>query len=230
MGFPVSTSIVKPEALSASPSSFDWREYGRVTPVKKQSTNCGIPSLLAATALYESLLAIATKGTHYDLAEQYGLDCIYKKNCAYPALYLELQLYKSTGIPLESTYPFDKSQIYPDICTNTAMGVKINQTVKAISFTPNMATELLQQHLIENGPMIVFVEGNEIPFISAGPSGLISCSGIGAANYHVLLVGYNSTHWFVKNSWGTGWGDNGYGYIDKQTGHDCWIKSYAVEI
>jgi hypothetical protein len=45
-----------------------------------------------------------------------------------------------------------------------------------------------------------------------------------------LLIGYNTTHWFIKNSWGTGWGNNGYGYIDKK--HDCklstWVDAWRV--
>lgn len=32
-------------------------------------------------------------------------------------------------------------------------------------------------------------------------------------HYHaMLIVGYNSNSWIVKNSWGTGFGDNGYVY------------------
>lgn len=38
---------------------------------------------------------------------------------------------------------------------------------------------------------------------------------MGASDHYVLLFGYNSTHWFVKNSWGTAWGDYGIGYILK---------------
>lgn len=41
----------------------------------------------------------------------------------------------------------------------------------------------------------------------------------------VLLVGFNETHWFIKNSWGTNWGDRGYGYLDKSS--DCGLKTYV---
>lgn len=40
-----------------------------------------------------------------------------------------------------------------------------------------------------------------------------------------MLVGYNSTHWFVKNSWGTGWGDQGFGYISKT--NDCGLRTWV---
>ena len=55
-------------SLFASPSSFDWRNYGRVTPVKNQGS-CGACWAFASTGQFESLLAIGTNGTLYDLAE-----------------------------------------------------------------------------------------------------------------------------------------------------------------
>ena len=61
----------------------------------------------------------------------------------------------------------------------------------------------IQQDLVEHGPMAVGVYGSGIDFANAGPSGLISCAYAPAINHAVLLVGYNTSHWFVKNSWGT---------------------------
>ena len=47
----------------------------------------------------------------------------------------------------------------------------------------------------------------------------------GAINHAILLVGYNTTHWFVKNSWDTWWGDKGFGYILKT--NDCQLKTWV---
>jgi hypothetical protein len=59
----------------------------------------------------------------------------------------------------------------------------------------------------------------------AGKTGLIDNCATNSVDHAILLVGYNSTHWFVKNSWGTSWGDNGFGYILKV--NDCNLHSWV---
>lgn len=45
-------------------------------------------------------------------------------------------------------------------------------------------------------------------------------------NHAVLLVGYTSTHWIVKNSWGQAWGANGFAFVPKSS--DCGLSKYVV--
>jgi hypothetical protein len=47
----------------------------------------------------------------------------------------------------------------------------------------------------------------------------------GSINHAILVVGYNTTHWFIKNSWNTGWGDKGFGYILKT--NPCQLGTYV---
>lgn len=130
-----SSRPLKSNGLFAAPTSFDWRTYNRVTPIKDQGS-CGSCWSFSATAEYESKLAIATKGTYYDLAEQYGLECdTFSYGCdgGYP--YRTLQLFQTTGVPLESAYPYNQGySSYSGICTNTTGRVKINQTVNNVTF------------------------------------------------------------------------------------------------
>ena len=45
-------------------------------------------------------------------------------------------------------------------------------------------------------------------------------------NHAVVVVGYDSDgNWIVKNSWGTGWGENGYAVVSKNT--NCAITYQA---
>lgn len=75
------------------------------------------------------------------------------------------------------------------------------------------------------GPLTVGVNASHNAFWYAGSSGLINCPATTSIDHAILLVGYNETHWFIKNSWGTNWGHNGYGYINKSS--DCSLKTYV---
>lgn len=95
-----------------SPTTFDWRIYDRVTDVKDQGM-CGSCWAFAATAQYQSLLAIATNGTKYDLSEQYLRQCdYYSSGCdgGYP--FTSLGLTSKGGMPLESLYPYLDTNTY----------------------------------------------------------------------------------------------------------------------
>jgi hypothetical protein len=80
--------------------------------------------------------------------------------------------------------------------------------------------------LTKSGPLTVAVYANHPAFQYVGSSGLINnCPTDGGPDHAVLLVGYNSTHWFIKNSWGPYWGHNGYGYILKT--NDCKLSTWV---
>lgn len=70
-----------------------------MTDIRNQGS-CGSCWAFAATAQYESALAIATNGQKYDLSEQYGVECdtlSFGCNGGYP--FRTLELFKNTGIP-----------------------------------------------------------------------------------------------------------------------------------
>lgn len=80
--------------------------------------------------------------------------------------------------------------------------------------------------LTNYGPLTIPIQGSNIYFQSAGADGFVdNCLSTTSIDHAVLLVGYTETHWIIKNSWGTGWGNQGFGYISRT--NDCGIKTVA---
>jgi hypothetical protein len=48
-------------------------------------------------------------------------------------------------------------------------------------------------------------------------------------NHAIVLVGYNTTgnYYIIKNSWGTMWGQNGFGYVSMT--NDCGISEFVYQ-
>lgn len=140
-----------------------------------------------------------------------------------------MKIYNTTGIPPEVNYPYQGvDRFYTNsnrsICTDTNR-TKLNANITRVQYTTTLTMEQLQQELVNVGPLTVGVNASHNAFWYAGPSGLINCPNVTSMDHAILLVGYNETHWFIKNSWGTNWGHGGYGYINKSS--DCNLKSYA---
>ena len=48
-------------------------------------------------------------------------------------------------------------------------------------------------------------------------------------DHAVTIVGYTTDAWIVKNSWGRGWGDKGYIYLER--GHNtCGLAEYITYV
>jgi C1A family cysteine protease len=65
---------------------------------------------------------------------------------------------------------------------------------------------------MENGPVMGALNANHLQRYTSGVLNVANCpTGI---NHAIAIVGWGShngiDYWIVKNSWGTGWGENGY--------------------
>lgn len=57
-------------------------------------------------------------------------------------------------------------------------------------------------------------------FTSYG-SGTMECINPPANDHAVVVVGYTPTAYIIKNSWGTSWGQNGFGFISRNSSRNC---------
>lgn len=85
--------------LVGAPTSWDWREYSKVTPIKVQGS-CGSCWAFSSVAAFESLLLIKT-GQSYDLSEEYVVECAGAYSSCYGGYVTDADiLLEKSGAPL----------------------------------------------------------------------------------------------------------------------------------
>jgi cathepsin L len=93
------------------------------------------------------------------------------------------------------------------------------------------SVDQIKQSLVANGPLAVAVRAT--PAFQAYRSGVFNENAPGDINHGVVLVGWDDGRqaWRIKNSWGTGWGEQGYMWIrygSNSIGYAAtWVKPLA---
>ena len=226
-------TIVK--VSNAAPAAYDWRDYGRVSPVKDQGS-CGSCWAFSTVANLEGLY-YANKGVMKTFSEQMLVDCDTSDSGCNGGLmeYAFTWLKKNGGIMTDTDYPYkgvkstcrsDKSK-YVDM---TITGYK--KLGSSWSTWSAVDEDEVKEFLYETGPLAIALNADPLQTYSSGILDVTSTkcptSGI---NHAVTLVGYgtenNVAYWIVKNSWGTSWGEKGYFRIRRGNG-TCGINCYIT--
>ncbi len=195
-----------------SEATFDWRHVNGsnwMTPVKDQGT-CGSCWAFAPVAMAESKFEIelGEPDLNPDLSEQQIISCSPAGSCALGGLPEDALIYMAlVGIADEDIYPYEAED------SPCAVGPSFGGPFRRVlewDYVPMDGVPLL----VNEGPLTV---GFEIYADFPGYSGGIYVNGTDdIVGLHVLtLVGFDlhGRYWIVKNSWGTGWGENGYARI-----------------
>lgn len=195
------------------PPALDWRKAGGnfVTPPKNQK-NCGACWAFAMTGGLESyvLRTQHRPGEDLDLSEQVMLSCSWVGSCGGGILYPSFLA--TTGLPAETAYPYPAAK---GSCEAAAPGW--GQTAYKIDnwgFVWDTVGQL-KAALANYGPLPTSMRVYE-DFMHY-KSGVYSyTSGKSLGGHAVLLVGYDDAgqYFIVKNSWGAGWGEEGFFRID----------------
>jgi uncharacterized repeat protein (TIGR01451 family) len=208
-------------APQALPTKFDWRDTGKVTPVKDQGS-CGSCYAFGTIANVESRLLIDGAGT-WDFSENNAKSCnYYEKGCAGGNYPMVADLFTTKGTVLESCDPYSASNT---ACNSTCPYQKTLLDWRLLNFNSVPSADVLKQYLYTYGPLATTIyAGNDDAWQSelsdyAGTYTLYRAGPETKANNHeVVLVGWDDSltytggtgGWIVKNSWGTGWGASGY--------------------
>jgi PKD repeat protein len=204
------------------PSSFDWRDYGVVTNIQNQGS-CGSCWAFGTIGSYESCVAVAGGGLD-DLSEEWLLDCnSYGYDCgggwwAFGDLY--------DGVPLESCYPYVGSA---GTCYTGCTKYHPMDTWYYVGSSSGVpSTTDMKNAMYSQGPIgaAVYVDY----YFQAYTGGIFTNTASYTPNHAVILVGWNDSggYWIMKNSWGTGWGENGYMRIAYGANNIGYAAAYGV--
>jgi len=204
------------------PDSFDWREYGAVTPARSQGM-CGSCWAFSAVGNLEGLYKKKT-GNIIDLSTQQLVDCdTQSQGCNGGFMDWAFQYIKEAGgLQSEESYPYEGMD---NQCRFDA-----SKKVLEVTGWTFMAKDenSIQVGLVDHAPMAIALNASFLQFYFFGIFDPIWCPT--SLNHGVTLVGYGDAKkpfWILKNSWGASWGEDGYFRMVRGKGK-CGIDQYCV--
>lgn len=203
------------DAPSPKASAFSWLEAGKMTPVKNQGT-CGSCWAFTTAAAMEANFMIR-RGLSLDLSEQSMLDCSGGGSCNGGWYGTVFSYYMTRSAALETAAPYRGKDT---ICTTA--NARGDYRVSAWGYVrrdmgiPTVAQ--MKEALCTYGPVAATIKATNA--FQGYKSGIFdehaSVFGPRDINHAVLIVGWDDSKkaYLVKNSWGTGWGEKGYVWVE----------------
>lgn len=230
-------ATIKEQAIAAitAPTAFDLRNVGGnnfVTPITDQ-LSCGSCVAFGTVATVESTLRVQRGDPNLavDLSEAHlffchararGYDCGtgWWPNEAFDD-------FRSVGVADEACYPYNLSNTdCSGLCSNWAERVVKITGYQALTGQPAQIKEWVSTRGPVSACFVVYED-----FFSYRNGVYRHVTGGQAGGHCVTIVGYNDDlgYWICKNSWGAGWGDQGFFCIAYgECAIDSWLN-HGVE-
>jgi C1A family cysteine protease len=205
----------------ATAATLDWTELGIVPPVVNQG-NCGSCWDFAGCGTCSISAIRAGHGKadgSYRLSEQFVLDCSRNGGCNGDDHSTVFDLALKTGLPLAAEYGPYKARA--GACGKATHFQKIKGWGYCEPGARGPASvQSIKDAMSSKGPISVAIAADS-RFMNV-KAGSVFDGRAANINHEVILVGWDDAKgaWKLRNSWGTGWADQGY----------CWIKYGANNV
>mmetsp|Transcript_3663 Transcript_3663/g.12775 ORF Transcript_3663/g.12775 Transcript_3663/m.12775 type:complete len:353 (-) Transcript_3663:143-1201(-) len=234
--------LAKAEALPTNdlPATFDWREKGAVTGVKNQGM-CGSCWAFSTTGAVEGAHFLKT-GKLVSLSEQELVDCDHEcepsdpRACdagcggGLPSNAMEY-IMENGGLDTEESYPYKG---FNGKCDSE--GKTVGATVSNFTIIDPDEDQIAAK-LVASGPLSIGINAEWMQTYVGGVSCPYLCNKR-RLDHGVLIVGYGQQEfaparlgkkdfWIIKNSWGAGWGEEGYIKVCRGQGM-CGLNTMVV--
>lgn len=194
------------ENIDSLPKRFDWRENNGVTEIKNQQS-CGSCWSFSSVGILESVILIKNQ-LKLNLSEQDLLNCNPFGYTCKGGWLDAVKYFKTDGCPLEKDEPY----------ANVQKKCVIHDRPYKISDWSTVANTVadIKSAIFNYGPVSSVVASDAtFQYYSGG----IFNHDYTKMNHAIILVGWDDSLgkagcWILRNSWGTGWGEKGYMYIE----------------
>ncbi len=141
-----------------------------------------------------------------------------------------LDIARKFGAVRDSLLPFASGHLYPgDVGTFYAIATQLR--INAY-FNLGAQPDLWRRWLAASGPILTRLGVDDTWDHATETAGNLDVyqPGTARAGHAVALVGYTPDRFIVRNSWGTDWGDGGYGYASLDYARAAFTEAYGVAI
>jgi C1A family cysteine protease len=217
----VQFSNAKARVKSNLPMVLDWRNkdgINWVTPVLDQA-NCGSCVAFASIGTLETQYKIASGIASFNvkLSPQHlfscgGGSCEMGWMPESAAMYLQ-----KNGVPDEACLPYTSGATGQDVACSATCANASQRSIRIASYaTPSrglLDTEAVKQAL-QSGPLMTTLDVYA-DFMQYGSGVYKHVTGDVLGGHAISIIGYddNQRAYIIRNSWGEGWGTNGFGYV-----------------
>jgi len=208
-------SRVRPMRIALGlPTYVDWTQssgYNWMTSVKNQ-LSCGSCVAFGTIGAFEAMIRIQANDPSWsmDISEQHLFSCGGGSCSSGWYISAALNYLRDNGSPDEACFPYQAKDSTTLPCSNTCSDWQSRAfKVRSWNWIGTSPSDI--QTALLNGPLVgAFYVYTDFFYYTGGIYRYTW--GVLEGGHCIAIVGYDSVqqYWICKNSWGSGWGENGY--------------------